>query len=129
VAGYGGASNWLLTPTILIKTGSILTFWTRAQSGSPFPDNLEVRLSTNGSSVNVGPSPNTVGDFGTLLTAVNPGLLVGGYPTTWTQVTVTYNGPLITGRFALRYFVKGAGAFGMNSDYIGIDDLTYIQGP
>ena len=61
----GGAlatiSDWLLTPEVVLQDGSTLTFYTRTVQasgplampsgvcpGNPFPDRLQVRMSTNG---------------------------------------------------------------------------------
>ncbi|MBL7731041.1 MAG: choice-of-anchor J domain-containing protein [Chitinophagaceae bacterium] len=126
----GGAntiSNWLLTPEQPIKNGDILTFWTRTIDDPLFPDRLEVRLSTNAASTNVGATSTSVGDFTTLLLTINPMLTLTGYPSVWTQYTATVSGlaaPVI-GRFAFRYFVTDGGPSGNNSDYIGIDDIRF----
>jgi hypothetical protein len=129
-------SNWLIMPTTFLSNGNVLRFWTRTVTNSQFPDRLEVRLSTNGSSTNIGTGPNDVGDFTTLLLTVNPTLTLGGYPEVWTQYTITLsglppgggdcNGFGMEGRFAFRYFVTAGGPAGDNSNYIGIDTVNYI---
>ena len=90
-----------------------------------------MRLSTAGASTNVGTTHLSVGDFTTLLTAINPALVHGGYPETWTQITVTLSGipSGATGRIAWRYFVVEAGPLGANSNYIGIDTVEYPYVP
>ena len=124
-ADFGGdISNWLLTPVITIDNGEVLTFFTKTDvNPSSTPDNLEVRLSTNGASTNVGATATSLGDFASLLFSVNPALTTTGYPSGWTQVTVTLSGlgGPTTGRFALRYVVPNTAN---NGDYIGIDTLT-----
>jgi hypothetical protein len=122
----GTISNWLLMPDRTIRNGDVLTFYTRKPSPDTYADRLEVRLSTNGASTNVG-SGTGVGDFTTLLMSVNPGLTLGVYPTTWTQYSVTVSGlPAPTSsRMAFRYFVTSGGLSGTNSDYIGIDTVSY----
>jgi hypothetical protein len=134
--GTNTISNWLITPNTFLNNGNVLRFWTRTIADSPFPDRLEVRLSLNGSSTDVGTGPNDVGDFTTLLLTINPTLTVGGYPEVWTQYTITLsglppgggdcNGFGIQGRFAFRYFVTGGGPAGDNSNYIGIDTVNYF---
>jgi hypothetical protein len=123
-AAFGGTiSNWLLTPELALSNGDTLSFYTRTV-GSPFPDRLEVRLSTAGSSTNVGGNATSVGDFTTLLLTINPSLAVGGYPDAWTQFTLTLaglGGPT-SGRLAFRYFVDDTEVDG---DYIGIDTVRY----
>jgi hypothetical protein len=124
----GTISNWLMTPNRTFRNGDVLTFYTRKPTPNPtdYPDRLEVRLSSNGASTNVG-SGAAVGDFTSLLLSINPSLVVGGYPTTWTQYTITISGlsAPTSGRIAFRYFVTSAGSLGTNSDYIGIDQVDY----
>lgn len=127
----GTISNWLLTPNRTLRNGDVLTFYTRKPTvgggQTDYPDRLEVRLSKNGASTNVGTGAAGLGDFTTLLLSVNPTLVTNVYPQTWTQYTITISGlPAPTsGRTAFRYYVTGAGSLGVNSDYIGIDDVAY----
>lgn len=124
-------SDWLFTPTRTITNGDTLSFYTRTTmfGTATYPDRLELRLSTNGSSTNVGATSATVGDFSTLLLSVNPNLTTSGYPLTWTQFTATISGlgAPVSGRFAFRYFDTSAGANGNNSGKIGIDNAVYTQ--
>lgn len=122
----GTISNWLMTPNRTFRNGDVITFFTRKVSPDTYADRLEVRLSTNGASTNVG-TGMAVGDYTTLLMSVNPSLILGVYPTTWTMYTITISGlPAPTsGRIAFRYFVTGAGFSGTSSDYIGIDQIDY----
>ncbi len=125
--GANTISNWLFMPNVTLKNGDVLRFFTRRVASS-FPDRLQVRMSTNGASVNAGASNTSVGDFTTLLLDINPTYTTTGYPTAWTQFTATLSGlPAagISGRIAFRYFVENGGPLGANSDYIGIDDVTY----
>ena len=127
----GTISNWLVAPNRTLRNGDVFTFYTRKPTigagQTDYPDRLEVRLSTNGASTNVGAGAAGVGDFSTLMLSVNPTLVAGGYPQTWTQYTITISGlPAPTsGRLAFRYYVTGAGSLGTNSDYIGIDQAVY----
>ncbi|HUR98636.1 MAG TPA: choice-of-anchor J domain-containing protein [Pyrinomonadaceae bacterium] len=126
--GTNTISLWLLTPNRTFNNGDTIKFWTRNPTDNPFPDRLEVRLSTNGASTNVGATSTSVGDFTTVLTTINPGLAVGGYPEVWTEFTLTLSGlPAggVSGRVAFRYFVTGGGPTGDNSNYIGIDTFSY----
>lgn len=122
----GTISNWLLMPPRTVRNGDVLSFYTRKPSPDNYPDRLEVRPSTNGASTSVG-NGSGVGDFTTLLMSINPNLTLGVYPTTWTQYTVTVSGlPAPTSsRMAFRYFVTSGGLSGTNSDYIGIDTVSY----
>ena len=119
-------SNWLLTPTMTLQNGSTLIFYTRTMDVPQFPDRLQVRMSTNGASTDVGTAAFDVGDFTTLLLDINPNQTTTGYPNVWTKFTVTVTGlgsPTM-GRLALRYFVVNGGFFRPNADYIGIDTVT-----
>jgi hypothetical protein len=126
VAGAATISNWLITPTLNLSNGDVITFYTRS-TGGIYPDNLQVRMSTNGSSTNVGATNTSVGDFSNLLLEVNPALTAAGYPSTWTQYTITVSGLAAptSGRIAFRYYVPNGGPNGNNSDFIGIDDFVY----
>jgi hypothetical protein len=123
-AGAGGnVSNWLILPELALDPTIALTFYTRTEELSFFPDRLEVRLSTSGGSSNVGATDTSVGDFSTLLLAINPTLDIGGYPEAWTKFTVDLSGVLggpISGRLAFRYFVTNTDE---NGNYIGIDTV------
>jgi hypothetical protein len=130
-SGTGTISNWLVTPNRIFKNGDVITFYTRKPTigagQTDYPDRMEVRLSTNGASTNVGVGATGTGDFTTLLLSINPSLVVGGYPQIWTQYTITLSGlPAPTsGRIAFRYFVTSGGPLGSNSDYIGLDNVVY----
>lgn len=125
-AGFGGnVSNWLITPTQTFNNGDTLSFWTRTEvGGQVFGDALEVRLSTNGSSSNVGSTTSSVGDFIAVLTSIT----AGSYPEGWTNYTVTLGGlgGATSGRIAFRYVVTDTSA---NGDYIGIDDVNVTSVP
>jgi len=130
-AAYGGnISNWGLTPELPLDGIVDFSFFTRTETAAPFPDRLEVRLSTNGASADVGASDASVGDFSTLLLTINPALDPGGYPEDWTQFTVEVSGLSsgTTGRFGFRYFVTDTS---VNADYIGIDSVqvSAVTGP
>ena len=121
-------SNWLVTPNFTIKNGDVVKFYTRrVDPDTAYPDRLQFRMSTNGTSTNVGTGPAAVGDFTTLLLNINPTLILGVYPVTWTQYTITISGLTAptSGRFAFRYYVTSGGPTGLNGDYIGIDNFIY----
>lgn len=128
--GLGTVSNWLLTPEIELSSDTRIRFWTRTAdpNGQPFPDRLEVRLSTDGASENVGGTAESVGSFTTLLLTVNPDL-TDEYPTVWTAYEIQLDSvPAPTsGRIGFRYYVTDSGPFGDNGDFIGIDTFSVIQ--
>ena len=125
----GTISTWMISPEVTLSNGNEFSFYTRTESNA-FPDHLELRLSTNGASTDVGSTASSVGDFTTLLVDVNPGLN-GQYPEEWAQFTATVSGLAAdtTGRFAFRYAVPNAGPTGANSNYIGIDTVLYTAVP
>ena len=129
--GLATISNWLLTPEVGLQDGDTLTFYTRTVELSAFPDRLQVRMSTNGSSTNVGTTATDVGDFTNLLLDINPTYAMGGYPEAWTQFTITISGISTgtMGRLAFRYFVEDGGPGGTRSNYIGIDRVQYCGTP
>ncbi|MHB8790106.1 MAG: choice-of-anchor J domain-containing protein [Desulfobulbaceae bacterium] len=125
--GTGTISNWLITPPLNLGHIGKITFWTRTVAGSSYPDRLEVRLSTSGTSSDTGSLATDVGEFTTLLLEINPSLAQGGYPVEWTLFEVDTINASAMGRIAFRYFVTNGGPTGTNSDYIGIDtvEVTY----
>jgi hypothetical protein len=125
--GSNTISNWLLTPPISLANGATLKFWTRTVSAPSFPDRLQVRMSTAGTSTNVGTGPTGIGDFTTLLLDINPTYTTTGYPNVWTEFTINLSGipTPVQGRIAFRYFVENGGPSGANSDYIGIDTVSF----
>lgn len=123
-AAYGGnISLWAMTPELTIENGDWLTFWTRTEDPALFADRLEVRLSLNGSSVNVGSTNTSVGDFSILLMTINPMLQSDGYPSYWRRYAIPISGlgGPASGRYAFRYVVPDTS---MNGDYIGIDNVN-----
>ncbi len=128
-AGTGTLSNWLITPTLALSDGDEIKFYTRTVSGSEFPDRLEVRLSTDGDASNDPFDATDVGSYTILLESINPDLTVGGYPESWTEITITLSGigTAVDSRVAFRYFVTNGGPTGGNSNYIGLDTLEITQ--
>ncbi|HOY39275.1 MAG: T9SS type A sorting domain-containing protein [Bacteroidales bacterium] len=126
--GANTISNWLVTPSVTISNGDVLSFYTRTTDDNTYPDRLQVRMSTNGASTNVGTGSAAVGDFTTLLLDINPTLVTSVYPyLSWGFYSITITGlsAPVSGRFAFRYFVTNGGPSGTNSDYIGIDEVIY----
>ena len=125
-------SNWLFSPVMNLQNGDVVTFYTRIGKYSPtntasFADNLQVRMSTHGTST-VDPSggPTSLGDYTNLLVEVNPNLDLTSYPASWTQYSYTVSG--LTGptdcKIAFRYYVTHAGINAANGDIIGVDTFS-----
>ena len=110
----GKISNWLISPVFNLRNGDTVKFYTQTDPANFSPDRLQFRLSTNGASVNVGTTANSVGDFTTLLQDINPTLALSVYPLVWTQFTSIISGlsAPTSGRVAFRYFVTNAGYYG-----------------
>jgi len=125
-AAQAGADGAYVAANFNMGSPFRVVFWTRTEAGSIFPDSLEVRLSTNGASTNVGSTDTSVGDFSILVLTINPTLAVGGYPEGWTRVEFDASGlgPSVSGRVGFRYLVTDTS---VNGDYIGID--TFSQTP
>lgn len=130
VTGANTISNWFISPNRTFSNGDQIKFWTRTVTNQQFPDRLQVRLSTNGTSTNVGTGAVAVGDFTNLLLDINPMYDLGVYPSVWTEFTITLSGLAgpTSGRIAFRYFVEMGGPAGDNSDFIGIDTFSYTPG-
>lgn len=126
----GTISNWLITPTINIQNGDIVSFYTRkglTGGTTVYADRMEVRLSTNGDFTQ-DPSlgATDVGDYTTLALSINPDLNTDDYPTDWTEYTYTVSGlsSATDCKIAFRYFVTDGGFTGNNSDYVAIDAFS-----
>ena len=146
--GANAISTWFVTPRVTFGTGAKLEFWTRA-AGS-FADRLEVRTSVaaDAGTPDVGTLVGDVGTFTNLALTINPALTItdiacpatsftaaastlGGYPNTaWCKVTI--EGAALpasgTGRIAFRHQVTNAGPSGANSNFIGIDTFSFVEG-
>jgi hypothetical protein len=122
-AGLGGnISNWLITPTLSLDNGQIFSFYTRTDFPADFADRMQVRLSANGGSTDVGTTDSSVGDFSNLLLDINPSAAANGYPDDWTLYSLTLSGLSgpISGRLAFRYLVTDTS---LNGNYIGLDTV------
>lgn len=139
-AAGGGISSWLISPTVTIYNGAVISFATKCPDNgtSNFrPDRMQLRMSSVTSSA-IPSGSTSLGNFTTLLLDINPNLntstvsavnngSVNGYPKFWTVYTIPITGVTgtVTGRFAFRYFVDNAGNAGTNSNYVGVDRVVY----
>ncbi|MEZ5466336.1 MAG: IPTL-CTERM sorting domain-containing protein [Lysobacterales bacterium] len=132
--GANTISGWLITSQITgLANGDQVTFWTRKASPDSFPDRLELRLCLDttpdscGLAGSTGATSTDVGSFTTVVLTVNPTLVTGVYPTTYTQFSATLSGLPAgpnNGRLAFRYFVTNGGPSGSSSDLISIDSVS-----
>jgi hypothetical protein len=136
-SGSGTISTWLFSPNRFLQNGDSIIFYTRTTDSSAvnvYPDRLQVRISQNGNSVNVGTTATDVGDFTMMVLEINPTYdttgFPNGYPSHWRKYKIMLSGLPgmgVSGRFAFRYFVENGGPLGANSDYIGIDSVAYTS--
>lgn len=122
--GTNTIDNYMMSPMRTFNNGDLISFWTRTIVNPFFPDRLILKLSTAGAST-------LPASFSTTLLTVNPTLSTTGYPSVWTQFGVTLSGlgGPSSGRFAFNYNVTNGGPSGANSDFIGIDTVTYTPVP
>ncbi len=137
----GVISDWLLSDTITLRNGDTVAFYTLSYNSAAYPDNLECRFSTMGTSNNVGTDTVSVGDFSNLLFAINPNFDTVSYPSitsydtvlahhTWKKFYGIVGG--LSGytscRLGFRYFEHDGGFNGLQGTTIGIDSLTVTRG-
>jgi hypothetical protein len=117
----GNVSNWLITPMLDLDSASKLDFAVRA-AGFGYLDILEVRLSTQGASANVGATDTSVGDFTTLLGSYTSTTDEGWVPL---HFDLGLGGPT-SGRLAFRYVIADTS---VNGNYLGIDSVQVVPEP
>jgi hypothetical protein len=144
----GVISNWAISPKKIFQNGDKISFYTRSEivfyndDSTDFVNRLQVRMNTKNDGTDVGNGLNT-GDFNIVLLDINPDYknfsykeyLAGSpdallaYPHKWTEFQITISGlpeQPVTGRFAFRYFVEGAGNNGRATS-IAIDKLEFTS--
>jgi hypothetical protein len=123
---------WLLTPTLEMKNGDEISFWTRTTAPVNYPDRMQVWLNPNNDGTNVGKNETETGEYTMKLLEINPTQSSTDYPTDWAQYTIVITG-LPNGtvpkklRVGFRYYVQNGGTGGSNSNEIGIDDFDFIS--
>lgn len=108
-------SNWMITPQMALDGTPTLEFALRL-FGDGFLDTVEVYLSTNGASADVGATDTSTGDF-SLLASYDASADTG-----WVteSIGLAAFSPGTTGRLAFRYFVDNNLVAG---NYVGIDSV------
>lgn len=147
--GTGDISAWLISPSVPIKNGDKIVFYTRAVDDSQYPvyckDRMQVRANFTDDRTDVGNTASSTGAFTTLLLDINPTYIYNdpagnggpaGYPRAWTKYTITVSGvpggSATKARFAFRYLGVDAGVFGglAGANYptvVGIDSLAFVH--
>lgn len=128
-------SNWLVSPVVIFQNGDKIIFHTRTRfysASDDFGNRLQLRMSKNGESLNVGSGANP-GAFTDSLLDINPTYLSqssvnpkpNAYPSTWTRFEATITGlnQPTKGRFAFRYFIEDVNNKGWG---VGIDQVQYL---
>ncbi|WP_312399379.1 T9SS-dependent choice-of-anchor J family protein [Chryseobacterium sp.] len=129
-SGTGTISNWLITSSVNVKDGDVVSFYTRkgTDEDTDFPDRLELRYSTAATTITPSGGASAVGSFTNVGVTVNPTLADGFvYPQVWTKYSFTVTGvgsTPIPVKFGFRYYVTSGGPTGDNSDLIGIDTFS-----
>ena len=120
-------SSWLITPILTMKNGDQFIFHTINNGGTEYQshDRLQVRRNTKSTDVNVGDTPEEVGDFTTLLLDMNALEYDNFYPNIWvkTVITITDLPEPKQGRLAFRHFVTEPTE---NTNGIAIDSVAYV---
>lgn len=140
-AAAGTISNWIVSPVVPMQNGDKIIFYTRSVlydlgtgDSTDFANRLQVRLSSNGESLNVG-NGTEVGDFTSTLIDINPfskeahtsPYVPDAFPIRWTRFEATVGGlnGITKGRFAFRYYLEGAGSNGLGSG-VAVDSVAYV---
>jgi hypothetical protein len=121
----GTISTWLITPEIPLDVDVLVSFYSR-QLANNWADRMQVRMSTAGSSADVGATSADTGVFTELLLDINAAQTASGYPATWTRFEVNTGAHSFgtTGRLAFRYYLTGAGSCtSCTGYYMGVDSL------
>lgn len=131
--GYGAAldggtiSAWLFAPSLSLKNGDVVSFYTRTGNNSTgggnkaYPDRLQMLIGV-GANPSVPVGATGLGGY-TVVTDVNPNYTSTGFPNAWTKYSYTVNGvPTETPcTIAFRYFVENTT---LRGDYIGLDTFS-----
>lgn len=137
----GTISNWVVSPSLYIKNGDKIIFYTVCQDPS-FVDRLQVTVNPFGDDINVGSGTNA-GNFSRVLLDINqvmlgldfpPGNDFYLYPYLWTRFEITVSGlvGVAKRRFAFRYYLPTNGGPGTNSapgfgGAVALDQVTFVS--
>ncbi|WP_395375990.1 choice-of-anchor J domain-containing protein [Marinicella sp. W31] len=125
----GVICNWQIMPDNDMGKLKFYSRSTIAQNGTDvFADRLRIRYSPTGN-INVGDCTNDFGDFTEELIVINPNLSGEDYPigyplNDWQEFQTAVPGD---GRIAFVYHVTSAGPLGANSNYVGIDTVSWVD--
>ncbi len=124
VTGPADISSWMITPSLLLKNGDIIRFYTRSTNQPGNINRLQLLLNETNDSYDAGSTPASAGAFTKTLLDINANQTADAFPTEWALQSVTIaglNGTSKT-RLAFRYLVNGLTASG-----VGVDDVRITR--
>jgi hypothetical protein len=131
----GQVSNWLLTPELDLSLGGTFSFYTRTFLSNQANERVDIRLSTAGSSTNVGSTPTAFGDFTTVLQTVGSLTTPFAYPGSissnnfYQQFTLNIAPAAGSGRIAFNFVGTDGGQNGLTSQFVAFDTASYTAAP
>ena len=111
VTGTNNIDSWLVTPALNVSAGDMISFYARSATGSTWADSIRVMYSAAGDSTPEG------------LNWVELGRFKASVAGTWDYINYPVTAAGTTARFAIRYAVVNGGPSGINSNFIGVDQL------
>ena len=104
--------NWLVLPSLIIDSADVISFYSKSPLASSFPDSLHVWYSAAGDSLPEDTTWVLLGEFVVNISGI------------WENKTFTIPEASANGRLAIRYAVVDGGPDGVNSNFVGIDELV-----
>lgn len=116
VTGTNTIDNWLVLPDLNIDAGDTISFYSQAPLNSTYPDSIRVMYNATGATLPEDANWVELGRFKVNTLGI------------WERKFFLAPAAGANARFAIRYRVAGGGPTGLNSDYIGIDQIDVIEG-
>lgn len=118
-------NSWLLTPSLKLKNGDVISFYTRTKNDFK-ADRLKVYLSSTDATVN--PTSENNGSFSNLILEINPSLQ-NTYPVTWTKYSITIQGltSVSNCKIGFQYFFSNGGRYTIYSNCLGLDTFKITR--
>jgi hypothetical protein len=117
--------SWLITPTVKLQNGDIITFYTRTKNSFKV-DKLSVSISTQATTIN--PTSSSNGSFTKSILEINPSSQ-NTYPVTWTKYSITIEGLTAPTdcKIGFQYFFSPGGRFTSFSNCLGLDTFKITR--
>jgi hypothetical protein len=115
-------SSWMITPSVTVKNGDLIQFYTRSSNQLGSIDRLQLLLNETSDSYDVGNTPVSVGAFTKILLDINANQTPVAFPADWTLYSVPISGlsGTVKTRLAFRYVVNGVTASTIGVDVFSI---------